>query len=96
MNNVVLSVMIAMVCLSSAEGSAQAPVPSAPSPLTYGDRFRLYLRQTYSFLSILIRRLPVATKNLTSLNRSRELTQTRSCVETRTGALSPIEILTHY
>lgn len=54
MNKTVLGMMIAAVCLSSEVALAQATVPSAPSPLNFGGKFRLYLRQTYSLPSVLV------------------------------------------
>ncbi|MGD0632147.1 MAG: hypothetical protein ABR987_22710 [Terracidiphilus sp.] len=54
MNKTVLEMMIVAVCLSSKVALAQASPPSAPSPLNFGDKFRLYLRQTYSLPSVLV------------------------------------------
>ncbi len=54
MNKSVLGMMIVAVCLSSEVALAQASPPSAPSPLNFDDKFRLYLRQTYSLPSVLV------------------------------------------
>jgi hypothetical protein len=54
MNKTVLGMMVAAVCLSSEVALAQASPLSSPSPLNFGDKFRLYLRQTYSLPSVLV------------------------------------------
>jgi hypothetical protein len=54
MNKSVLAMMIVTVCLSSEVALAQASPRPAPSPLNFDDKFRLYLRQTYSLSSVLV------------------------------------------
>lgn len=54
MNKAVLGIMIAAVRLSSEVALAQASAPSAPSPLNFSGKFRLYFRQTYSLTSVLV------------------------------------------
>ena len=44
MRNSVLAMIVAAVCV--VEGSAQIAPPSVTSPLTSGDKFRMYFRQT--------------------------------------------------
>jgi hypothetical protein len=53
MNKAVLGMTIA-VGLSSEIALAQASVPSAPSPLNFGDKFLIYIRQTYSVSGVLV------------------------------------------
>jgi hypothetical protein len=54
MNKTVLGMMIVTMCLSSEVALAQASPLSTPSPLNFGDKFRLHLQQTYSLPSILV------------------------------------------
>ena len=61
MYKIVLGMMIAALYLHSEVALAQAYVPPAPSPLNFGEKFRLYLRQTYSLSSVLV---PVAFAGL--------------------------------
>lgn len=51
MRNAILAMIVAAVCV--VEGSAQTAAPSVASPLTSGDKFRMYFRQTYSLPSAL-------------------------------------------
>ena len=46
--------MIVALCLCSEVAWTQAHSSSAPSPLNFEDKFRLYLRQTYSLPSVLV------------------------------------------
>lgn len=54
MNKTVLGMMIVAVYFSSQVALAQTSSPSAPSPLNFGDKFRLYFGQTYSLPSVLV------------------------------------------
>ena len=49
-----LTILLAAMCVAPGGASAQATTSPAPSPLTSGDRFRMYLRQTYSLPSVLL------------------------------------------
>lgn len=53
MTRAVLSMLIAAACLAAIRSSAQVAVPPAASRLTTGDKFRMYIRQTYSLPSVL-------------------------------------------
>jgi hypothetical protein len=46
--------VMTVLCSPSKGASAQISAPSAPAPLTMGERFRLYLRQSYSTPSMLV------------------------------------------
>lgn len=54
MNRAVLGIVILAVSLSTEVTLAQASGPSAPSSLTFREKFQLYLRQTYSPSSVLV------------------------------------------
>lgn len=46
-------ILIAAVCIAATGAAAQIALPPAPSPLTSGDKFGMYFRQTYSLPSVL-------------------------------------------
>lgn len=49
-----VTILLAAMCVAPGEASAQTTASPTPSPLTSGDRFRMYLRQTYSLPSVLL------------------------------------------
>jgi hypothetical protein len=53
-NKTVFGMMIVALCLSSEVAWTQASPLSASPPLNFGDKFRLYLRQTYSLPGVLV------------------------------------------
>lgn len=65
MRNSLLAMIVAAVCV--VEGSAQIAPPSVTAPLTSGDKFRMYFRQTYSLPSVVF---PAAFAGLDQLTNS--------------------------
>lgn len=49
-------ILLGVVLFLAARGRAlaQSPLPTAPTPLTFDQRFHIYLKQTYSVSSILV------------------------------------------